>query len=307
MHFYLTWDTEKVPEYGPHVVVMLFGDEFGQMPRYARYVNSVIKTPRGTRPLLGIRRWFPFDAVRRSMLLKYARNMLFHTMSLWREKRAQLAAEPVVTTPHILHTPCGTCMLEDLPIKAMRERPYHCFFAGEVKMEPARGLAALSESPKEIARRSMLKAARALERKEPRFKFDSKVLNKTSFNDGGDQRSYSQRMMDSKICLTPRGTIIDTWRFFEGLKSGCLVLCEPLPDDYFYRDAPVIQIDSWNELEKIVVPLLDNNEELERWSTRSVEFWKNVCGEEAIGRRVAAFISESPASQMLAGARANAD
>jgi hypothetical protein len=103
-------------------------------------------------------------------------------------------------------------------------------------------------------------------------------------------------MMDSKICLAPRGNIVDTWRFFEGLKSGCLVISERLPDQYYYRGAPVIEIDSWDELEKTITPLLDNDAALQQWSNRSLEFWKNVCGEEAIGRRVAEFIAASPAS-----------
>ena len=168
-------------------------------------------------------------------------------------------------------------------------------------MEPTRGLASLSESPKQIARRDMVKYTLELKKSNPRFRLDHRVLQKGSFGgaDANDNRTYSERMMDSKICLTPRGTVIDTWRLFEGLKSGCLVICEPLPDDYFYQGAPVIQIDSWDELEKTVAPLLDDDQALQQWSNRSLEFWKNVCGEEAIGRRVAEFIAASPASQQL--------
>lgn len=301
LRIYLTWDVDAVPEYGPEVVVLLLGDEFGQMPRYARFVNTILKAPRDTTPLLGIRRWFPFDAVRRNMLLKYLRNLATHARSRLREARAHFPLAPVLDAPHILHTPCGICMLDDLPIKPMRERPYHCFFAGQVNRTPARGLKALTESPKEIARRAMLRAVLALREKEPRFRLDYRVLSVSTFDENGsdDKRTYSERMMDSKICLTPRGTVIDTWRFFEGLKSGCLVVCEPLPDDYFYRDAPVLQIDSWDELEQTIAPLLEDDEALEQWSARSLQFWKDVCGEEAMGRRIAAFIAASPASRQL--------
>ncbi len=302
LKFYLTWDVNNLPEYGPNVVVMLFGDEFGQLPRYARFVNSIIKTPRSTTPLLGIRRWWPLDAVRRSMLLKYARNLLIHLRSRWRElrSRSSFAIAPVLAQPHVLHTPCGTCMLEELPVKPMSERPYHCFFAGQVNLQPTKGLAAITVSPKEIARRAMLEATLALQERNARFRFDYRVTGANSFAaDRDDERSYSQRMMDSKICLTPRGTVIDTWRFFEGLKSGCLVVCEPLPDDYFYRDAPVLQIDSWDDLEKTIGPLLDDDEALAEWSARSQKFWKEVCGEEAIGKRIAEFIETSAATRTL--------
>lgn len=297
LRIYLTWDLNSVPEYGPNVVVMLFGDEFGQMPRYARYVNTILKTPRGTAPLLGIRRWLPFDSIRRNMLLKYARNLFLHARSRLHAARARFSVAPVLTRPHILHTPCGTCMLDTLPVKSMRDRPYHCFFAGQVNMQPARGLRAFTESPKEIARRSMVKSLLAFRDKEPGFRLDHRILDATSFaDDTSDRRTYSERMMDSKICLTPRGNVIDTWRFFEGLKSGCLVVCEPLPDDYFYSGAPVLQIDSWEELETTIAPLLNDDEALEKWSARSIKFWNEVCSEEAIGRRIAGFIAASPAS-----------
>jgi hypothetical protein len=308
LRVYLTWDINAVPEYGPNVVVILFGDEFGQMPRYARFVNTILKAPRSTKPLLGIRRWFPFDGLRRNMLLKYVRNMVLHWKSVRRESQASYPVAPVLKEPHILHVPCGTCMLDELPVKPMRERPYHCFFAGQIDMTPARGMAALTESPKQIARRAMIKAMLALKESNPRFRLDHKVLQQTgSDTSDGDNRTYSERMMDSKICLTPRGTVIDTWRFFEGMKSGCLVVCEPLPDDYFYRGAPVLEIDSWDELEKTVTPLLDDDEALQQWSDRSLEFWKNVCGEDALGRRIAEFIAASPASrQLLTAATAEA-
>ncbi len=303
LRIYLTWDIDALPEYGSNIVVMLFGDEFGRVPRYSRFVNTILKTPQGRKPLLGIRRWLPFDTLRRNMALKYIRDLVSHGKSRWREARARFPIAPVLERPHILLTPFGTAMLDELPMKPMRERPYHCFFAGQLQTEPAHGLASLKESPKQIARRAMVKAMLALRESNPRFRVDLTVLDASiAGQDTSNTRSYSQRMMDSKICLAPRGNIIDTWRFFEGLKSGCLVVCEPLPDEYYYRNAPVIQIDSWDELEKVITPFLDNDDALEQWSARSQEYWKNVCGEEAIGRRVAELIAASPASRQPRGA-----
>jgi hypothetical protein len=295
LHFYITWDTNWLPEYGPDVVAILLGDEWAQRPRYARYVNTVVRTFE-SRPVLGIRRWFPFDALRRNLVVKHARNLIVHYRASWREVNARFSVPPVLRRGHILQTPLGTSMLDDLPIKPVSNRPYHCFFAGQFVEHPAHGLASLKESPKQIARREMVKAMIALRERDPRLRLDLTILATSNYRqDTSDSRSYSERMMDSKICLAPRGTVVDTWRFFEGLKSGCLVICEPLPDEYYYRDAPVIQIDSWRQLEQVIAPFIDDEAELEKWSARSLDYWQNVCGEEAVGHRIADFIALSPA------------
>jgi hypothetical protein len=293
---YLTWDMDDVPEYGPDVIILLMGDEWGRRPRYSRFVNTVIKAPRGEKPILGIRRWLPFDRVKLSLLLKFARNTVVNWQSIVKERLSESAfrATPILKRPRIIHAPCGYCMLDELPLKPISERPYHAFFAGQMSA-PLKGIASLGESPKDIARRSMLDAALGLREKHTKFKFDyyHNTGDGISFKDQSEDRSYSQRMMDSKICLAPRGTVIDTWRFFEGLKYGCLVISEPLPDDYFYENAPVIQIDSWSELDRVLAPLLEDDDEIARWSSRSLAFWEHVCGEDAIGYRIAEFVNQS--------------
>ena len=109
-----------------------------------------------------------------------------------------------------------------------------------------------------------------------------------------DNEQYAQRLMDSKICLAPRGSVADTSRFFEGLKSGCAVITNPLPDEWYYRDAPALQLDSWDELAQTIVPLLADEERLEAMHTQSLAYWDKVCGEKALGAPSAKAIAESP-------------
>ena len=46
---YLTWDTRRLPAYGPRVVAVLLGDEAGRIPRYVDRVRAVFKSY-GVRP-----------------------------------------------------------------------------------------------------------------------------------------------------------------------------------------------------------------------------------------------------------------
>src|SRR4051812_41251578 len=52
LRFYLTWDPDNLPEYGSNIVAFLLGDEWAKTPRYARYVNTVIRTL-DSKPRLG--------------------------------------------------------------------------------------------------------------------------------------------------------------------------------------------------------------------------------------------------------------
>ncbi len=86
----------------------------------------------------------------------------------------------------------------------------------------------------------MLSVIREMTSNNASFRFEGGVVEKSGSRPLAEFCSYSQRMMDSKICLAPRGTASDTWRFFEGLRAGCLVVCEHLTDEWFYVGAPVL-------------------------------------------------------------------
>ena len=295
LRFYITWDIDKLPEYGPHVVVLLLGEEIGRIPHYSRHVCAVIKTM-AIKPCLGIRRWIPFDRVRVALVIKHLRNLALYAKS--RIKAAlglpRVPALRLHHRPYLLQTPLGVYSVDDLPIKPMKDRPYHAFFAGNVQARTSRTIA-LFDSPKSFARQNMLNEAIALARRNPEFKFDYRVTDNPSAQSTQDERTYSQRLMDSKICLSPRGSVAETWRFFEGLKYGCLVIAEPLPDRAYYRHAPVIQIDDWSQLEQAIAPFLQDDSALDEWSARAVKYFNERCSEPSVGRSVAEFIRNSPA------------
>ena len=294
LRIYMTWDVDRLPEYGDNIVVALIGDECGLMPRYAKHVKAIIKTHRGAFPFLGIRRWRPCNRLRFLLAIKYLRNLVLHARSRFAAARPPVDwPAPVRSKPFIIHSPLGYALLEDVPMKTMHERPYHSFFAGRVSTAPDRyGFRKWLSTPKDqirkVGREAMLRAVEEFQKKEPRFRFDGSVGSSPSMTDKShDGRTYSQRMMDSKICLAPRGSIIDSWRFFEGVRSGCLVITEPLPDEYYYKDAPVIQIDRWRELESVVRPFLDDDDALEVCRRRTLAYWRDRCGEAAFGAYLA--------------------
>jgi hypothetical protein len=283
---HLTWDVDHLPAYGSCVVAVVLGDEVGRIPRYAGRVRAVFKCY-GTRPTLGtgplrdrsltgvlnlaqyaVRwvRWLPCGAAHARLLL--SRRL---------RGRPDPAAVPVI--------PLGTFNLLDLPLIPIAERPTDVFFAGSVEHQPS--LRHRLGSPKTRARREMVAALERLGRRRPGLRVDLRLTPGFDASAAGPPADYSRALMNARICLAPRGTSVETFRVFEGLRFGCVVVGERLPSHWFYRGGPVIQLDRWNELERALGPLLDDPAELRRRHEQALAWWRDNCSEAAVGRFLA--------------------
>ena len=283
---YLTWDTERLPGYGDHVVAVVMGDEVGRIPRYAGSVRAVFKGY-GTRPQVGARpvpdasltglleltqyavrcmRWLPGGAAHARLLLA-------------RRLRGQPLPPPIPVIP------LGTYNQLDLPLLPVESRPTDLFFAGSLEHDGS--LRQRLGSPKTRARREMLAAVERLGRHRPGLRTDLRLTAGFSASESTSAADYSQALMNSRVCLAPRGTSVETFRILEGLRCGCVVVGERLPRHWFYKGSPVIQLDRWSDLEEALRPILDDPDELGRLHARSLAWWRDRCSEEPVGRFLA--------------------
>ena len=90
-------------------------------------------------------------------------------------------------------------------------------------------------------------------------------------------------MMDTRIALCPRGTSFETFRTFEALRAGCVVVAEALPRRWFYDGAPLVTIGDWRDLGGVLAELLSDREALERRHQASQAWWRDRCSEDALG------------------------
>ncbi|MFO5494741.1 MAG: glycosyltransferase family 1 protein, partial [Cuspidothrix sp.] len=102
-----------------------------------------------------------------------------------------------------------------------------------------------------------------------------------------------EKLMDTKICLAPRGSTFETNRFFEGLRYGCIVIGQALPKSWFYEGSPAIQLSNWHELEQIIAGILDNEKLMQIQQEKSLQFWQEKCSEVLVGRFMAAKLNLS--------------
>jgi glycosyltransferase involved in cell wall biosynthesis len=288
--FYITWNYESLPEYGPHVVVLLLGEEVGCPPRYLRHVRAVFKTMR-MRPYLRLNRRRP-GRLESALLLKAMRDWVRWLRSwILMQLPPRAWPAPVWRDNKWLEVPLGYQNLEALPMVSSGDRPYDAFFCGPVSA-PVRGLKSLLPMPKTIARRQMIEGIKRLEARLPAFRFDGSERNTYTFEPEPGELSYSQRMMNARFCLAPRGNVVDSFRFFEGMASGCCVVCEPLPDESFYKGAPVIELADWRKLAEHLEPYLKHPEKIQEMQNRSLAWWHGHCSPAATGRKMAEFLQK---------------
>ena len=78
--------------------------------------------------------------------------------------------------------------------------------------------------------------------KRPRLDFNIT----RGFNTGLTSEDYSQRLHDAKIVVCPAGNVsMETFRHYEAMRSGAIVVSPKLPQTKIYKDAAICQVDEW--------------------------------------------------------------
>jgi hypothetical protein len=298
--FFVTWKLDKLPEYGDHVVAIVMGDEWSQIPDYVDRVLVTFKCY-GIYPQLAVRLLRRPSYLNTLVFLRYLR-VLVHWLPgalryAGRYMRNRLRGQQM---PPIYDMPLGYGNQQDLPIQPIETRPIDVFFAGSIEQgfpkrlwSPHRWL----PGPKRVSRMYMLRVLEDMQSRMPelkvwvhtntRFVLNALEYGLTQPGEVLDTEAYSQTLMHSKICLAPRGTSADTFRLFEGLRYGCIVITERLPKRWFYRNAPVLQVDDWHELQVLIPQLLQNPYHMQQLSEAALHWWQTVGSEEAVGQWMA--------------------
>ena len=294
--FYLTKDVQSLPSYGPKVIAFLVADERCRRPAYLGRVGAIFRNY-GVRPRLA-RGAHKHTALSLPTLYQFVRMHMFglrgRVSGLAREfaQRLGWGGPRCATAQHVI--PNGYYNQLPLPLKDLSSRPVDLYFSGSIG-------AKYWFSAKRASRERMLARASVLARSRPDLAAKLEAFPDfipETFRSPEEKRKaaedYSQALMDAKICLVPRGTMPESARFFEALRFGCIIICDPLPDHWFYRDAPVIQLKSWHDLGDVVTSLFEHPERMLALHERSLEHWRAVCSERALG----AFVAEALGAQL---------
>jgi hypothetical protein len=199
--------------------------------------------------------------------------------------------------------PLGYARQKDLPVKPFQARRYLVSFLGSIDHYGdgycyRRLPRALFGGPKVLARSRMAASLTKLASVMPGDVF---FATTPSFFESiaTDGTRYSEIMADTKICLAPRGASVETYRLFEALRYGCVVICDRLPPRWFYEGSPVVQLDDWRDLDAAVEALTRDPQQLIELHRKSLSWWEARCSETAIAAMLARCLERSNAHSSM--------
>lgn len=181
----------------------------------------------------------------------------------------------------------------------INKRPIDIFFCGNLNSNRLNLYNALSSNSKIFSKITNKFFYSILVRTGLKQKFLSRNMNiavngnnyikfTNGFNGEGGGLNYNEyfRLLNnSKVILCPRGYISpETFRHYEAIKSGSVVITEKLPKTYFYKNAPYIEINNWKDgiikAEKLILNLV----KLKNIQKRNNLYYKQIMSEKSVAK-----------------------
>lgn len=193
------------------------------------------------------------------------------------------------TSDNVFPVPLGYVNgVPHLSVKPLEERNYNVFFSGDLNRNridlyrnfsflknllPKRGL------PSKVFRKLLINHKNDFSDFFP----DSLIVFNNGFKNGFSPKTYGEILADSKIILSPMGFgNPECFRNFEAMRAGCVIISDKLPPTEFYQGSPIIQIENWKEGLAWAQKLMKDQEMLQDYHLKTVDWWNQKCSERAV-------------------------
>ncbi|MFN2607329.1 MAG: glycosyltransferase [Acidimicrobiales bacterium] len=271
---------------GPDVVVICIKDELSRVPAYAHDVRLVGKT-------YGVRHTpdlpTPGAASFPVMATTLAQEGFVQARRLPSLAQSALHTAWSGRRPNVIDLPLGTYLLRDEQFVPFSERPFDVSYVGSRTNRPGQS-ERLLPTRKMRSRLDLEQSIAALRLVRPQTRLVFRAIE--SFREARvHSATFSRALMQSRIALCPRGGSLETYRFFEALRSGTIPVCERLPERSFYSGSPAVTVRDWSDLPAVVDRLLADPIGLEARHRAVLAWWEQRCSPAAVARQLAVALS----------------
>ncbi|NQV55028.1 MAG: hypothetical protein HQ503_04145 [Rhodospirillales bacterium] len=102
------------------------------------------------------------------------------------------------------------------------------------------------------------------------------------FRKGLAPEDYASKLANTKIALSPRGVSHETFRIYEAMRAGCVLIAARQLPSWFTNGWPVIEVGDWEGIGPIARDLLNDADALQKLSDQTRAWWESHCSPAAI-------------------------
>ena len=269
------WTTHELPSYPEKTIVCILQDEWARKPKYLDKVDLIFRTC-GLSPVV-------LQAYNYGGLTEKFVNLLAQGKALLKDGTGRIKANMNSLSggknaPTYL-IPLGYYANEKVKFIPFEHRQNSIFFAGSVQHKK-KSLFSIKR-PKEFSRSRMFVALEHAQKAYSSLNVNTQTTQSFAESITNSNLAYLEQTMNSQICLIPRGANLETFRFYEAIRFGCIPMGETFPIGYFYDKAPIVRLKDWTELGEKAIEILENPSRRDELHKKSLDWWQNICSEKA--------------------------
>ncbi|PIQ28257.1 hypothetical protein COW36_04520 [bacterium (Candidatus Blackallbacteria) CG17_big_fil_post_rev_8_21_14_2_50_48_46] len=107
------------------------------------------------------------------------------------------------------------------------------------------------------------------------------------FRGGLEPELYARYLARSQVALVPRGNSAMTYRLFEAMRAGCVLLCEDLPPVWYLENCQrVVMPADWHSLQTVLEQLWRDPVLMQEMHLSTLQNYRQVCRPEAVAEYV---------------------
>lgn len=179
----------------------------------------------------------------------------------------------------------------EMPPVAVSERPQNVFFSGNLNSRREPLFKAVAKPTTALLPRLLFRLLKQEVCCDQAFP-QSYIRFTTGFGKGLAGEIYAGHLRDSKFTLCPGGfQSNETFRHFESMRAGSIVISEPLPPLRFYQGSPIVIIEDWRQLSTLLTSLLSSPASLAERQQKTLDWWNQHCSESATAEYIASTLS----------------